>query len=72
MGKGKSREYQCQEIGKFRKYSFQFNLVEYLTRDVCVGIAGLRMQDSWEGDIKRILMSASQIVHFFNIVEMQG
>ena len=35
-------------------FSFLFNLVGYLTRDVCVGMAGLRMQDSGEGDIEDI------------------
>ena len=66
MGKGKSREYQCHEIGELMTYSFQFNLVGYLTR------AGLRMQDSREGDIERTSMSASQIMQVFNVVEIQG
>ena len=63
MGKEKWREYQCQEISELMTYSFLFNLVGYLTRDICVGMAGLRMQDSGEGDIERISMYA---VHFSN------
>ena len=72
MGKGKSREYQRQEIGELMTYSFQFNLVGYLTRDACVGMAGLRMQDSGEGDIERTSMSASQIMQVFDVLEIQG
>ena len=67
MGKGKSREYRYQEIGELMIYSFQFNLVGYVTRDVCVGMAGLRMRD-----IERTSMSASQIMQLFNVVEIQG
>ena len=53
-------------------YSFQFNLVGYLTRDVCVGMAGLRMQDSGEGDIEQVSLSGYQMIQLFNIVEIQG
>ena len=38
--------------------------------DVCVGMAGLRMQDSGEGDIQQISMPASQIMKMLDIVEI--
>ena len=61
-GRGNRENINAMKLVSRWHIHFQFNLAWYLTRDVCVGMVGLRMQDSGEGDIKRTSMSASQIM----------